>query len=56
MFINKSAEHKELKNNILALASEAVKAKKLENNITNKITAVNANADILDSFIILQPL
>ena len=30
MFINKSSEQKELKNNILALAAEAVKAKKLD--------------------------
>ena len=31
MFINKNAENKKLKNNILALAAEAVKAKKLDN-------------------------
>ena len=35
MFINKSSEHKELKNSILALAAEAVKAKKLDSSVIN---------------------
>ncbi len=45
MFINKSAEHKELKNNILALASEAVKAKKLDSSVINATTGMLKNED-----------
>ncbi len=45
MFINKSAEHKELKNNILALAAEAVKAKKLDSSVINATTGMLKNED-----------
>ena len=45
MFINKSSEHKELKNNILALAAEAVKAKKLDNSVINATTGMLKNED-----------
>ena len=45
MFINKSSEHKELKNNILALAAEAVKAKKLDSSVINATTGMLKNED-----------
>lgn len=43
MFINKNAQNKKLKNNILALASEAAKAKKLDNNVINATSGVLKN-------------
>lgn len=45
MFISKSAEHKELKNNILALASEANKAKKKDSSVINATTGMLKNED-----------
>ena len=45
MFINKSSQHKELKNNILALASEAIKAKKLDSSVINATTGMLKNED-----------
>ena len=43
MFINKNAENKKLKNNILALAAEAVKAKKLDNSVINATSGMLKN-------------
>ena len=43
MFINKDAENKKLTNNILALASEAVKAKKLDSNVINATSGMLKN-------------
>ena len=43
MFINKNAENKKLKNNILALASEATKAKKLDNSVINATSGMLKN-------------
>ena len=43
MFINKDAENKKLKNNILALASEAVKAKKLDSSVINATSGMLKN-------------
>ena len=45
MFINKDAENKELKNNILALAAEAVKAKKKDSTVINATTGMLKNED-----------
>lgn len=43
MFINKEAQNKKLKNNILALASEAAKVKKLDNSVINATSGVLKN-------------
>ena len=43
MLINKNAKDKKLKNNILALASEAAKAKKLDNNVINATSGMFKN-------------
>ena len=43
MFINKSAENKKLKNNILALASDAAKAKKLDSSVINATSGMLKN-------------
>lgn len=43
MFINKNAENKKLKNNILALAAEATKAKKLDNSVINATSGMLKN-------------
>ena len=43
MFINKNAKDKKLKNNILALASEAAKAKKLDSNVINATSGMFKN-------------
>ncbi|MBP5574825.1 MAG: aminotransferase class I/II-fold pyridoxal phosphate-dependent enzyme [Bacilli bacterium] len=45
MFINKTSENKELKNNILALAAEAVKAKKKDSSVINATTGMLKNED-----------
>lgn len=51
MFINKDAENKKLQNNILALASEAVKAKKLDSRVINATSGMLKNeAGILYEF------
>ena len=51
MFINKDAENKKLQNNILALASEAVKAKKLDSSVINATSGMLKNeAGILYEF------
>lgn len=51
MFINKDAENKKLKNNILALASDAVNAKKLDNSVINATSGMLKNeAGILYEF------
>ena len=43
MFINKNAKEKKLKNNILALASEAANAKKLDNSVINATSGIFKN-------------
>ena len=43
MFINKNSENKKLKNNILALASEAAAAKKLDNSVINATSGTLKN-------------
>lgn len=43
MFINKNAENKKLKNNILALAAEATKAKKLDSSVINATSGMLKN-------------
>ena len=43
MFINKNSENKKLKNNILALASDAAKAKKLDNSVINATSGMLKN-------------
>ena len=43
MFINKNSENKKLKNNILALASDATKAKKLDNSVINATSGILKN-------------
>ena len=43
MFINKDSENKKLKNNILALASDAAKAKKLNDQVINATSGVLKN-------------
>ena len=45
MFINKESKNKKLKNNILALSSEAAKAKKLDNNVINATSGMFKNED-----------
>ena len=45
MFINKESIHKKLKNNILALSAEAVKAKKLDNSVINATTGMLKDED-----------
>ena len=45
MFINKGSEHKKLKNNILALASVATEAKKLDSSVINSTTGMMKNED-----------
>ncbi len=45
MFINKKAENKKLKNNILALSSKAIEAKKLESSVINATTGMMKNED-----------
>ena len=43
MFINKDSENKKLKNNILALASEAAASKKLDNSVINATSGTLKN-------------
>ena len=51
MLINKDAQNKKLKNNILSLASDAVKAKKLDNNVINATSGMLKNeAGVLYEF------
>ena len=45
MFINKKAENKKLKNNILALSSKAIEAKKLDSSVINATTGMMKNED-----------
>ena len=45
MFINKNAEEKKLKNNILALATDAANAKKLDSNVINATSGIFKNED-----------
>ena len=45
MFINKNAEEKKLKNNILALATDAANAKKLDPNVINATSGIFKNED-----------
>ena len=51
MFINKNSKDKKLKNNILALASDAANAKKLDNSIINATSGILKNeAGVLYEF------